>query len=64
MYLSDETTHMREEIRSLVDAYGLTLQKATAEIKALTQSKRALEKSYEELLDTNETLMRDLVGLS
>jgi len=55
---------MSQEIRSIIDAYDSTLNKATREIKALTRSKAALEKSYEELLATNETLVQDLVRKS
>ncbi len=50
-----------QDVRDLVDAYGATLSQATKEIRALTKSKATLEKSYEQLLDTNETLVKDLV---
>ncbi len=39
-----------------------TLKKATEEVRTLSTSKARLEKSYEELLATNETLLRDLVS--
>ena len=54
---------MSQQIRSIIDDYSATLNKATKEIKALTQAKGSLEKAYEDLMVVNENLIQDLVSL-
>jgi hypothetical protein len=54
---------MSDEIRRIVDDYSATLNKATAEIKALTKKNAAMEKSYEDLMEVNEKLIQDLVRI-
>ena len=58
---NSSNTKMSQEIRSIIDDYGATLNKATQEIKALTKAKASIEKAYEELMAVNENLIQDLV---
>lgn len=56
------STNVRQsdEIRRIIDDFSATLSKATAEIKVLTREKAEVERAYEDLMEVNENLIKDL----
>ena len=57
------TSNVRQsdEIRRIIDDFSATLSKATSEIKVLTKEKAEVERAYEDLMEVNENLIKDLV---
>ena len=55
------TVRQSDEIRRIIDDFSATLSKATSEIKVLTREKGEVERAYEDLMEVNENLIKDLV---